>query len=97
MLNKLIQHLDLPDADYWYDVACSEARSILDVDSQVLLPQILAQWRSWPEMRQEHLAYILGEGTSEIERQILDEMAQLPDSEAAFRAREALRYDYPKK
>ena len=94
-LDCLILLLDLPDSDYWYDVACCEARSILDCDETLLL-QILVDWKEWPEIRQEHLAYILGDGPSVIEKQILEEMAQLPASDTAFRARESMRSNPPK-
>jgi len=96
VLKKLTLLLDLPDSDFWYDVASCEARSILDDGGEAFLSQVLAEWLAWPEMRQEHLAYILGEGPSPIEKQILEEMACLPRSDVAFRARESLRSNYSK-
>jgi hypothetical protein len=96
MLNDLVDLLDLPDSDYWYDVACCLARSILDKDGHYLLPQLLVEWSAWPEMRKNHLAYILGEGASPIERTILEAMEKSGNSDFAFTARESLRSNYSK-
>lgn len=91
MIERLAELLDLPDADYWSDVGCVEARSIIDAEPQLVMCQIKSQWSSWPEPRQEHLAYILGEGTHPLERDILLEMASSSAPGVAMSAREALR------
>lgn len=91
MIERLSELLDLPDADYWSDVGCIEARSIIDADPQLVMCQIKSQWRSWPEPRQEHLAYILGEGTHPLEREVLLEMASSSAPGVVMSAREALR------
>jgi hypothetical protein len=69
---------------------------MLDEEGRHLLPKILAEWSAWTEMRQNHLAYILGEGHSPMERKILSDMAQSGSLEVAFTARESLRSNYPK-
>jgi hypothetical protein len=91
MLSKLISFLDLPDSDYWSDVACCEARALIDQDSQSLLNEIFEVCEHWSENRQEHLAYILGEGASPCESKILDHLSKSVYPSVAFRAREALR------
>ena len=90
MIERLAELLDLPDSDYWSDVGCVEARSIIDADPQVVVREIQSQWRSWPEPRQEHLAYILGEGAHPLEKEVLLEMARSSFPSVAMSAREAL-------
>lgn len=91
MIERLVELLALPDADYWSDVGCQEARSIIDADPQFVLHQIEIQWRSWTEPWQEHLAYILGEGPHPLEKEVLLEMARSSAPGVAMAAREALR------
>lgn len=91
MIERLVELLDLPDADYWSDVGCAEARAIIDADPQSALSEIESQWRSWPEPRLEHLAYILGEGPHPFEKEILLEMARSGAPSLEMSAREALR------
>ena len=91
MIDRLVELLDLPDADYWSDVACGEARSIVDAAPHAMLSEIESQWRSWSESRQEHLAYILGESSHPLERRVLLEMARSGAPSVAMSAREALR------
>jgi len=91
MIERLVELLDFPDADYWSDVGCVEARSIIDADPQLVLCEVESQWRSWTEPRQEHLAYILGEGPHPLEKEVLLEMARSSDPGVAMSAREALR------
>jgi hypothetical protein len=87
MIERLAELLGLADADYWSDVGCVEARAIIDADPQLVMCHIKNQWSSWPEPRQEHLAYILGEGTHPLERDILLEMASSSAPGVAMSAR----------
>lgn len=91
MLERLINLLDLPDSDYWADVGSCDARALIDLSPAMLLSQIRHQWQSWPVMRQVHLAYILGESSISIEKEILIEMVESGNSSVAVSAREALR------
>ena len=91
MIERLVELLDLPDSDYWSDVGCVEARSIIDADPNLVIREIESKWRAWPEPRQEHLAYIFGEGPHPLEKEILLEMARSSSPSAAMSAREALR------
>lgn len=90
-IDRLVELLGLPDADYWSDVGCVEARSIIDADPEPVLCEIESQWRSWTEPRQEHLAYILGEGPHPLEKEVLLELARSSVPGVAMSAREALR------
>ncbi|MDC7240770.1 MAG: hypothetical protein PQJ50_10460 [Spirochaetales bacterium] len=91
MIEELIKYLDIPDNDYWSDEGCELARNVLDQNSELLFKELMTLWADWPEMRQEHLAYILGEGSSETELLLIKEMLTSPFSEVAYRAKESLR------
>ena len=91
MLERLVKLLDLPDADYWADVGSVDARAVLDESPTMVLSEVLRQWHTWPAMRQEHLAYILGESSLLIEKEILTAMVESSNSSVAMSAREALR------
>lgn len=97
MLNTLVSLLDLVDGDYWSDVASSEARSLIDQDPQKLLSEIFPFLNQWPENRLEHLAYILGEGDSPIEEEILIHLSTSIYPSVSLRARELLHYVRGKK
>jgi hypothetical protein len=71
MLKRLVKLLDLPDADYWADVGSVDARAVVDENPTLVLSEVRHQWQTWPVMRQEHLAYILGESSLSIEKEIL--------------------------
>ena len=92
--NKLLQNfkniLDLPDTDYWYDVGCCEARGILDRGDKDFWIAILEELLLWSELRMTHLAYILGEGASDIELSLIKKLFLSQNSEVLFCAREAL-------
>jgi hypothetical protein len=90
-LDRFVSLLDLPDSDYWFDVGSSEARAFIDVSPQSLLQEVALAWRTWAVHTQEHLAYILGEGTSETELEILREMEKSSSTDVAMRACEVLR------
>jgi hypothetical protein len=90
-LERLMDLLDLPDADYWADVGSGDARALIDQSPTIVLSEVRRQWQSWPVMRQEHLAYILGESSLSIEKEILLEMVESGNSSVAMSAREALR------
>ena len=90
MLNHLINLLDVPDADYGYDEASVLAQAIVQGNSPAILQEIAAELVSWPANRQEHLAYILGNGPSEAEQRILLTLSASTDSSVSFRARESL-------
>ncbi len=70
---SLIRHLDVPDTDYWYDSECDAARKIIDEHVDEIFRQLLAEWSRWPRARQEHLAYILGVGSSAKELALIKE------------------------
>lgn len=89
-LLNLINELDVPDTDYWYDLGCDFARKIIDEDPEAFIISILNEWRTWPEARQVHLAYILGEGTSTQELELIKQMITSPCDELVFTAKEAL-------
>jgi hypothetical protein len=91
MLERLVKLLDLPDADYWADVGSVDARAVLDESPTMVLSEVLRQWHTWPATRQEHLAYILGESSLIIEKEILTAMIESSNSSVAMSAREALR------
>ena len=89
-LEELIALLDLPDIDYWSDVGSCDARAILDRAGEPLLRKILEELMSWPRLRQEHLAYILGEPSAMLEIELLTLLASSRDPEVAIAARESL-------
>lgn len=89
-LLNLINELDVPDTDYWYDSGCDFARKIIDEAPEAFIISILNVWRKWPDERQEHLAYILGEGTSTKELELIKQMLTSPCDDVVFRAKEAL-------
>lgn len=87
---SLIRHLDVPDTDYWYDSECDAARKIIDEHVDEIFRQLLAEWSRWPRARQEHLAYILGEGSSAKELALIKEMLTSEHADVVYRAKEAL-------
>ena len=89
-LEDLIALLDLPDMDYWSDVGSCDARAILDRAGEPLLQKVLEELMSWPRLRQEHLAYILGEPSATFEIEILTLLARSRNPEVAIAARESL-------
>jgi hypothetical protein len=88
-LNQLVELLDHPDDNYWGDVLSSEAREIIDKNIDGILSSVLNCWRQWPENRLEHLAYLLGDSPSEVERKLVYELLDSQYESVAFRAREA--------
>ncbi|WP_227816875.1 hypothetical protein [Nitrogeniibacter aestuarii] len=89
-IDKLTTYLDLVDNDYWHDVACLDARRVIDTNGIDLLERIFVCCAQWPENRLEHFAYILDGGT-EVEIRLLRMLAESEFSSVAFRAREVLR------
>ena len=90
MLKELIAYLDLPDTDYWYDDGCELARKLIDQNVNGFMKQLAREWSTWPEMRQQHLAYILGESDFDSELSLINEMLKSKNVDVAYRAREAL-------
>lgn len=88
-LNQLIKLLDHPDDDFWGDVLSCEAREMIDADIDGVLMQVLGCWHQWPENRLEHLAYLLGDSPSEIEKKLVYELLTSQYESVVFRAREA--------
>lgn len=88
-LSLLIDLLDSPDNDYWGDVLSCEARGIIDKNSEEIMLSILDCWQQWPENRLEHLAYLLGNNSSEVEKKLIFELLNSQYESVAFRAREA--------
>ncbi len=90
MLEELITYLDLPDTDYWYDDGCVVARKMIDQNIDEFMKQLSQEWRAWPTMRQEHLAYVLGESNFSSELSLINEMLSSENADVAYRAKEAL-------
>lgn len=88
-LNELIRLLDLPDADFWYDVASCWATDIIYSDTDEILSEVSDCWPKWPEERIEHLAYILGGADSEIERKLIYALQKCQYPSVVYRANEA--------
>lgn len=89
-IQKLLQLLELPDSDYWYDVGCEDARALLTAGGEQLLAELILLLNGISPVQQEHLAYILGESAAEGELAILEVLKESPHSEVAYRSREAL-------
>ena len=89
-IDKLIRLLDLPDSDYWSDDASEEARNIINSSSELIFSHLLKEWKDWSPHRQEHLAYILGSGTSKVEQYLVKQMLNTEHSEVVYRAQEAI-------
>jgi len=87
---QFFAYLDLPDLDYWYDEGAGIAREMLDQSSDQIFDQLLIVWRKWPVNRQEHLAYILGEGDSLKEKNLILDMRTSSNKGVKFRAEESL-------
>jgi hypothetical protein len=90
-IEALVNALDIPDTDYWYDVGSCNASQILNSGGEVLLSALMTEVPKWSPMQQEHLAYILGDTSSANELRLLDFLAESTDHDVAHRAREALR------
>ncbi|WP_087026539.1 hypothetical protein [Thaumasiovibrio subtropicus] len=86
---EFIKRLDHADDDYWADVLSDEARKIIDSAPEVLLSAVLEHYQAWPENRLEHLAYLLGEGVSELEEQLILLLQQSKYESVVSRAKEA--------
>lgn len=89
-IQSLINLLDVPDTDYWYDSGCKIARTCLDEHQEEFLVIILNEWKKWPEPIQEHLAYILGEGKSHKELEIINALLNSDYDDVVYRAKEAI-------
>ncbi|WP_290333191.1 hypothetical protein [Chitinimonas viridis] len=94
---ELLRLLALPESDYWYDIACIDARARLEACGERLYTELLTLIDGISPLQQEHLAYILGESSAIAEVAILETLEKSPHSEVAFRAREALHGIYPRK
>ena len=90
-LHCLTLLLDLPDADYWSDVASCDARSVLDHGGEQLLHEIMKGLESWSSLRQQHLAYVLGESNVIIEIQMLSRLSRSEVPDVASAALESLK------
>jgi hypothetical protein len=88
-IEELINFLDHPDDNYWGDILCDDARAIIDKDPELILTKVIQQWEDWPENRLEHLAYLLGEGLSEVETSLIRALHQSKYKSVVFRAKEA--------
>ncbi|SFM22467.1 hypothetical protein [Marinobacter zhejiangensis] len=89
-IEELIRLLDYLDDDYWSDVLCGDARTIIDRDPELIMSNVLQQWEDWPENRLEHLTYLLGEGRSEVEKLLIENLQRSKYKTVVFRAKEAL-------
>ena len=90
MIKNLIDNLNIPNTDYWYDSVSDLARNIIDDNYDQTFSILLLEWRAWPENTQEHLAYILGEGSSVQELALINEMLTSDYESVVFRAKESL-------
>lgn len=88
-LEELIALLDLHDTDYWYDYASCRAREIIDRNPTGILSEVLDCWTQWPENRTEHLAYLLGDNTYDIEKKLINALQHSPYESVVYRANEA--------
>jgi hypothetical protein len=88
--NELIELLDLPDSDVWYDNGCTLARKIIDGNCTIILDEIIRVWRSWPENRLIHLAYVLGDSTQLSELSLIHDLMSSDNRDIVFREKEAL-------
>ncbi len=89
-IEVLIKLLDHPENDYWSDVLCDDARAVIDRNPEMILSDVLQQWEDWPESRLEHLAYLLGEGLSEVEKALVEALHKSKYESVVFRAKEAV-------
>lgn len=89
-IEELIKLLDHPDDNYWGDILCNDARAAIDCNPEVILGEILETWKEWPENRLEHLAYILGEGLSKVEKDLIEALHKSKYKSVVFRAKEAV-------
>ena len=88
--DELIELLDLPDSDVWYDHGCTLARQIIDGNCTAILDEIIRVWRSWPENRLIHLAYVLGDSALPSELSLIHDLMKSDSEDIVFRAKEAL-------
>ena len=91
MLNELIMFLDTENDDLWGDDVCCLASKILHENRDENLKEIIRVWRDWPAKRQEHLAYILGESSSPLEKILLEEMMLSENEDVAYEAKESMK------
>ena len=89
--HELLRLVAIPESDYWYDVACIDARTLLDAGGDQLLGELLPLVEGMSPIEQEHLAYILGDSAAVGELVILEMLRESAHAEVAYRAREALR------
>ena len=87
---QLIKFLDIENTDYWSDYGSDMARKLIDENTDQIFTLILSEWRKWPKIRQEHLAYILGEGYSNKEFELIKEMMSSEYNDVVYHAKEAL-------
>ena len=88
-MKTLLDALNLPDNDIWYDDGCDYARSLMDAEAPYIFTELLEHWKTFSELQQEHLAYILDEGSSELEDSLIRDMMSSPSKEVSFKAWEA--------
>ncbi|MBU2705300.1 hypothetical protein KCM76_04870 [Zooshikella marina] len=89
-IEELVKLLDHPDDNYWGDILCDDARAVIDHNPEMILGEVLQTWEEWPENRLEHLAYLLGEGLSEVEKDLIEALHKSKYQSVTFRAKEAV-------
>lgn len=77
--------------DYWYDVGCLLSRRTLERFSEPEWTQLAHAWPTQSEVWQERLAYIVGEGGTVREAELLLSMYYLANKNIALSAAESLR------
>lgn len=88
-VEELIRLLDHPDDNYWGEILCDDARAVIDRNPEMILGEVLQKWEEWPENRLEHLAYLLGEGLSDVEKDLVEALHKSKYRSVTFRAKEA--------
>ena len=96
LIQELYNLLDLPDSDYWFDSGCEIARNLINENRDEIFILLKSVWREWPAVVQEHLVYILGEGSSERELELIEDMVSSKYESVVYRSKEAL-IDFNKK
>ena len=83
--------IDLFTADYWYDFGFQQSAHTLQRFSNEEWAELLANWRTQPLEWQDRLAYILGDGETTREYELLMVMYRLAAQEVRLTAAENLR------
>jgi hypothetical protein len=64
--------------------------TVIDSNPEMILGEVFQKWEEWPENRLENLAYLLGQGLSEIEKDLIEALLKSKYKSVIFRAKEAV-------